>query len=642
MIGKHIHNPKGHSSFKGLNDYITGKTNNRQADEKIAFTDCINLASVETAIVEMESLAFQNKRCADPVMHLLLSWRENEVPTTEQVNEAVKITLDELNVSQCQAVYSLHQNTDNLHLHICVNRIDPETTKAITPAKGWTRRAMEHAARRIEYIQSWQIENNVWSKVGSLGHVVQKPITSDVKIPQEVQDAENLTGEQSAVRKTHEALKDAIKMIHSWNELHVLMHSNGMEYQKKGSGAVIHVGEIIIKASDVSRNLSLNKLEKLFGEYQAPTANLETNAEAAAKIKISIPKPLSKSNDNENWRVYITARKEYYSDKKQRREQLTMTHQEAAKAMKDRQRDERKALSETMKKNTYPKYEFYRRRSVLASKHAYESVVLKTPHKAQRDELQKKLPIFHPYEQWLIEHGLIGEADAWRHRKDKEYLQLENPNRLNAETLNVEHCGLLGFTMTQTTQGLRFANEETPKIASFIDTGRVIRVYANDDDTLFAALQLAQEKWGGVHLNGTDEYKRRCAEVAERNGIRITNPELQKTQQENIPITKPRSVNSMARELAQNKLGKPIKIVTSAMNGRNYSGVLLGVIENENHVYAVQAISDAHLILHNVSRDDLPKVEAFIGRRAEITNDDYRIKSITEPRQLDRSRSWGR
>jgi hypothetical protein len=135
MIGKHIPSPKGHSSFKGLNDYITGKTKG-QPGEKIALTSCLNLASVETATIEMESLAFQNKLSKDPVMHLLLSWRENEVPTPEQVGEAVAITLDELNLSQCQAVYSLHQNTDNLHLHICVNRIDPETTKAISPAHG--------------------------------------------------------------------------------------------------------------------------------------------------------------------------------------------------------------------------------------------------------------------------------------------------------------------------------------------------------------------------------------------------------------------------------------------------------------------------------------------------------------------------
>jgi hypothetical protein len=65
-------------------------------------------------------------------MHLLLSWREDENPTREQVGEAVNITLDEMNLSECQAVHALHQNTDNMHLHICVNRDEngkPQTRK---------------------------------------------------------------------------------------------------------------------------------------------------------------------------------------------------------------------------------------------------------------------------------------------------------------------------------------------------------------------------------------------------------------------------------------------------------------------------------------------------------------------------------
>jgi hypothetical protein len=90
----------------------------------------------------MEAIAFQNKRCGNPVMHLLLSWKEDEAPERGQVLQAVQITLDEMNLSQCQAVYALHQNTDNMHLHICVNRVDPDTLKAINPAHGWTRKGM--------------------------------------------------------------------------------------------------------------------------------------------------------------------------------------------------------------------------------------------------------------------------------------------------------------------------------------------------------------------------------------------------------------------------------------------------------------------------------------------------------------------
>jgi hypothetical protein len=250
--------------------------------------------------MEMESLAFQNKRCADPVMHLLLSWRENENPTKEQVAEAVNITLAELNLSECQAVYSLHQNTDNMHLHICVNRIDPETTKAITPAGGWTRRAMERAARRIEHAQGWQTENNTWSEINEQGEIVRKPYSPDNPIPQKVQDMENLTGEQSAMRKAQNALKDKLKGLSTWEDFYNLLSLNGMKYQKKGSGAVITIDDITVKASDVSRNLTLSKLEKQLGPYR----EIDPLAQSiyGDTSKTHAPQPLGDANRNsENW-----------------------------------------------------------------------------------------------------------------------------------------------------------------------------------------------------------------------------------------------------------------------------------------------------------------------------------------------------
>jgi hypothetical protein len=227
-------------------------------------------------------------------MHLLLSWKEDETPERGQVKEAVEITLKEMNLSQCQAVYALHQNTDNMHLHICVNRVDPDTLKAINPAHGWTRKGMERAARRIEHAQGWKIENNAWSEIDEQGRIFPRERVPEAVIPQPVKDKENLTGEQSAVRKAQEALKDAVKGLKSWREFHALVRSSGMEYERKGSGAIIRVGEIVIKASAASRNLGLSRLEKIFGEYEPPTGMENTGKsqpQENGKL-ISEPKPL--------------------------------------------------------------------------------------------------------------------------------------------------------------------------------------------------------------------------------------------------------------------------------------------------------------------------------------------------------------
>ncbi|GHV37802.1 hypothetical protein FACS1894187_15520 [Synergistales bacterium] len=168
--------------------------------------------------------------------------------------------------------------------------------------------------------------------------------------------------------------------------------------------------------------------------------------------------------------------------------------------------------------------------------------MLKEKQKEQRKSSQIQSAAFMSYKQWLLNLNLTEEAEKWRHRKNKQILLLERPNNATVNETQ-EYIGLAGFSMSVTKQGVKFASQDNSKGIAFIDVGRVIKVYEQDDD---------------------------------------------------------------------------------------------------GHSYAVQAISDEHLILHGVSRDDLPKVEAFIGRRVEITNDDYRIKSITKPRQLDKSRRWSR
>lgn len=140
MIGKVIKRKKGlSSSVRRLNMYIL----NSKDDHKVQLVGTLGIeGDIKTATTEMEWTASQNTRSRDPFMHCLLSWREGEQPSPEQVRRAAKIALEELGLSGQQCVYALHQNTENLHLHISVSRIDRVTHKAIDAAGGYTKRAM--------------------------------------------------------------------------------------------------------------------------------------------------------------------------------------------------------------------------------------------------------------------------------------------------------------------------------------------------------------------------------------------------------------------------------------------------------------------------------------------------------------------
>jgi hypothetical protein len=64
-------------------------------------------------------------------------------------------------------------------------------------------------------------------------------------------------------------------------------------------------------------------------------------------------------------------------------------------------------------------------------------------------------------------------------------------------------------------------------VADFIDYGkRIVFPAGHNERSVLAALQLASRKWGAVQINGSDEYKRLCVELAAKHGIRVANPEL--------------------------------------------------------------------------------------------------------------------
>jgi hypothetical protein len=461
---------------------------------------------------------------------------------------------------------------------------------------------------------------------------------------------ENLTGEQSAIRKAQNILKDKLKGLSTWEDFYNLLSINGMKYQKKGSGAVMTIDDVTVEASDMSRNLTLGKLEKQLGPYQEIHHLAQYIYDDKSKGR-KVPQPLDDANrDSENWNAYIKAKSEHFSGKKERRQRLYMTQREERDKLRNQQKLERQTLTDSFSKG-FSRRELNRQRSILATKHAYERAVLQEKHKGQRETFKALTSAFMSYEQWLRNQNLTEEAEKWRHRKNKRILLLEMPNDTTSKATQEpsSNFGLSGFSMIATRDGVKFAHQDNQDAVAFIDVGRLIKVYDQDNASLLAALQLAQQKWGGVQVNGSDDYKRKCAELAAKNGIRIANPELQnviKEAQEQKARDSSMSVFAMAKVLGQKMLGEQMIIVTSAYEGKEYNGTLLGVLEKDGFFYAAQHFGDNHIILHDAEPCDVSALKTFIGQKIELTSNDGRIENLVDCRSRietrERNRGWSR
>jgi hypothetical protein len=226
--------------------------------------------TVKDATSEMIGLASESVRSADPISHYMLSWKQGEHPAAAQVDRAASILLEELGFSDMQAIYGLHLDTDNDHLHLAVNQVDPITGKVRYANRGFDIECLHRAVARIEREQGWEPEPNARYQILENGELVNMhqrlPDTTEPK--PSVWDIEVLTGEKSVLRQAMEHAAPILKGAKSWSDLHQKMEVAGFRFNKCGNGSKIFIGDVGVKASDVSRLYGgFSKLEKRLGKY---------------------------------------------------------------------------------------------------------------------------------------------------------------------------------------------------------------------------------------------------------------------------------------------------------------------------------------------------------------------------------------
>lgn len=531
MIGKKIKNPNPKSSkserITRLTDYIREpeKTN---GDEKCIYSGSRGFVCDDPKLqqTEMISLAMAATRSADPISHFVLSWKEGEYPTNEQIEEAVTIFMKECGVENHMAVYGLHLDTNNLHLHLAINRVNPATEKVARINGGFDEEAAHKAVARIVEAHGWEPEENALFFVDDNDKLVDTRIRDrnnrERKPSSRAQDYEQRTGEKSAERIGIETLPSILKFASNWDEFHTKMFEHGMKYERKGSGAIIWVGEQAIKASAADRNASLSKLEKRFGEYIAADAIPEKLS--GKKISEITPQPLKEEFVSLGWRAYTEERQKYFSSKKSARLELNKHIDAEYKAMSERQREEREDI--------YGRNDWVGQgvllsamRSVVAAQHAQEKAELKERHAKLRKAFSRQFPPFSDFEQWLKENGQERSSVLWRYRHD------ENPSIfcVSLEPLRVYHGDIRDCRYTVNERGtVDYFRGNTEK-PSFTDFGKRIEVADwRDENVTLAALQLSAQKWPkGFYLRGNEEYKQMCVKLAVEHGLKILNPELQ-------------------------------------------------------------------------------------------------------------------
>lgn len=275
-------------SFMGLASYLaTGKGG--QEAERVTWSEGVNVSTddIKAAACEMRMTAFENTRVTKPVYHFSVNWHPHESDKVDQelAMKVVRATLDDLGLSEHQAMVVAHHDREHFHVHCMVNRIHPDTLKG--QKQGLSKITMEKTMARLSLEHGFEI---VPGRHNAAELHIEKHDAAN-SLPSEAIRYEERTGQDSDLTRAREALMDPLQQAKSWDDLVAKLKDQGYAAEAAGRGLVLRNEERgYIKASAIDRAYSRGALEhrfeETFAEYKVRTGE---GIEAEAILSVDPP-----------------------------------------------------------------------------------------------------------------------------------------------------------------------------------------------------------------------------------------------------------------------------------------------------------------------------------------------------------------
>jgi hypothetical protein len=245
----------------------------------ITETNCFSLA---TAASEMNMVAMQNTRCRDPVYHVILSWPEAERPAPEQIFDCARHCINRMGMEGHQYVCAIHDDTDNLHCHLSVNRVNPVSYKAASLYND--RLILDRCCREMELKYGWQHANGPYM-VNSEGNIVRKR-NFYKSAPAAARELEHFSDKESLFSYAVDHCRKKIDSLffqqnYNWDEVHNVFTAAGLELRQKGQGLAIYDldddEQRPVKAGSIHPELTLGAQHELIGTFTPAAVIREVN-----------------------------------------------------------------------------------------------------------------------------------------------------------------------------------------------------------------------------------------------------------------------------------------------------------------------------------------------------------------------------
>lgn len=255
------------TGFRGLAQYLEKGSARNPNPGRIEWIEARNLTTPDpvTAARIMRATANHNDRvagaAAKPVEHLSISWEAGDRPTKEQMIEVADRVLQAAGLSRNQALIVAHNDTRHAHVHLFINRVDPETFRVASDKHDYW--PIEKALRQAEREFGWkETPGHHWRFPDQ-----QRPHPDHNHSKIDRRQIEE--GKRPFVDLVRDAARQDFKAATDWADLERRLADNGLRLEPVGKvGFIVTDGQERCKASEIDRGAGRGALEKRLGSYE--------------------------------------------------------------------------------------------------------------------------------------------------------------------------------------------------------------------------------------------------------------------------------------------------------------------------------------------------------------------------------------
>lgn len=587
MIAHRIQKKKGGASFERLACYVVGAKDKRDpavfdriasyiadsrgGDDRVVGLRITNCRSEDFRISVDEIMHTQaaNKRAkGDKSYHLVISFPEGERPTVEQLRDIEDRLCEAIGYGDHQRISAIHDDTDNLHVHIAINKVHPQTMRCVEPY--YDHPKLMAACIELE-IKHGLIRDNH-------GRVDEKQLSQGAAKMEAFSGRETL--QAWIVANCAAELRDGLAQCKSWQDVHKQFAEYGLTLKPRGAGLVVgvHGLKASVKASSVARDLSFETLTNRFGDYQPAgpdVAKVEARQKYDRRPRLKSPEAealfdrykrerqaaeLARSAGRQNIQEALFA----FSA------ELKAAHREQSREIRDNlslQADEKRRLRQAAQSTR--RLDWTKRREL------------------GREELAKlhgAIPLL-TWPAFLEREASAGDEQALRTLRSMS----KGRRRFAANILTADNVEEARHVLDD--QHKRTVKRNGDVVYTIRDGGRItdkadeVRLDALSTGAALLALSLAAERFEGqaLVLEGTEDFKAAIVEVAALPGFQVTfaDPEMQKAmeiaQRERAERDQARAVGGVAGYVAaRNQLRERVEDV---LEHRAWSVAEVGVFQ---------------------------------------------------------------